>query len=474
MASYVGNDPKVILQARQASYRFVATAGQSNFNGADSNGLTLLVDLKNTQVFLNGVLLDQTDYDLTTTQVHLLSGATVGDIIEVITAPTFYNSDMYNKSEVDQKITYVIGSAGAALDTLGELATALGNDANFASTVTNSLASKANTSTVNTALALKSDISTTVTKDSSTGAAILPVGTTAQRPASPTVGMARWNSTIGAMEYYNGSSWSQQFVLQYAVDYLIVAGGGGGGGSDCGGGGGAGGYVSGTNVLLNGTTTYAITVGGGGAAGDPGASGSNSSITGTSLSLITALGGGGGGKGNVNNTTNGIGQPGGSGGGGGWGARAGGAGTSGQGNNGGQGNGSQSGSTSGGGGGGAGAAGDNNTAPANGGVGLQWLNGSYYAGGGGAGTDTTDSAGGNGGGGRGGKGSPAVTSVAGTANTGGGGGGGRGYSGDGGKAGGSGIVIIRYAGTQRGTGGTVTSVGGYTYHTFTSSGSYTA
>ena len=41
-------------------------------------------------------------------------------------------------------------------------------------------------------------------------------------------------------------------------------------------------------------------------------------------------------------------------------------------------------------------------------------------------------------------------------------------------AGGSGIVIIRYAGSQRGTGGTVTSSGGYTIHTFTSSGTYTA
>jgi hypothetical protein len=35
-------------------------------------------------------------------------------------------------------------------------------------------------------------------------------------------------------------------------------------------------------------------------------------------------------------------------------------------------------------------------------------------------------------------------------------------------------VIIRYSGSQRGTGGTVTSSGGYTYHTFTTSGTYTA
>jgi hypothetical protein len=62
--------------------------------------------------------------------------------------------------------------------------------------------------------------------------------------------------------------------------------------------------------------------------------------------------------------------------------------------------------------------------------------------------------------------------TAGTANTGGGGGGGR--QGTSGAAGGSGIVIISYLGSQRGTGGTVTSSGGYTIHTFTSSSTYNA
>jgi hypothetical protein len=35
-------------------------------------------------------------------------------------------------------------------------------------------------------------------------------------------------------------------------------------------------------------------------------------------------------------------------------------------------------------------------------------------------------------------------------------------------------VIVRYLGGQRGTGGTVTSSGGYAIHTFTSSGTFTA
>ena len=39
------------------------------------------------------------------------------------------------------------------------------------------------------------------------GAVALPVGTTAQRPAIPTTGMWRFNSTTNGLEYYNGSSW---------------------------------------------------------------------------------------------------------------------------------------------------------------------------------------------------------------------------------------------------------------------------
>jgi hypothetical protein len=61
--------------------------------------------------------------------------------------------------------------------------------------------------------------------------------------------------------------------------------------------------------------------------------------------------------------------------------------------------------------------------------------------------------------------------VNGTANTGGGGGGseGSGVSGNGG----SGIVIIAYpTGTITATGGTMTTSGGMTIHTFTSSGSF--
>lgn len=47
-----------------------------------------------------------------------------------------------------------------------------------------------------------------VQASSPTGAARMPTGTTAQRPATPVVGMQRTNTTTGEMEWWNGTSWA--------------------------------------------------------------------------------------------------------------------------------------------------------------------------------------------------------------------------------------------------------------------------
>jgi hypothetical protein len=98
----------------------------------------------------------------------------------------------------------------------------------------------------------------------------------------------------------------------------------------------------------------------------------------------------------------------------------------------------------------------------------------YYGGGGGGGQwINAASAGGIGGGGNGGDGE-FIHATPGAPNTGGGGGGnGRYQYGPGGANGGSGIVIVKYYGSMATTGGTKTSVGGYTVHTFTAVGSTT-
>jgi hypothetical protein len=66
-----------------------------------------------------------------------------------------------------------------------------------------------------------------------------------------------------------------------------------------------------------------------------------------------------------------------------------------------------------------------------------------------------------------------MTGGAGAANSGGGGGGGSGGNSGLGGAGGSGIVVIKYLGAPKATGGIVTEVGGYTIHKFTTVGNFT-
>ena len=303
--------------------------------------------------------------------------------------------------------------------------------------------------------------------NSSTGYFDLPAGTTAERPGSPVNGMIRYNTTTSQLEVYQNGGWVN-YAPSYSISYLVVAGGGGGG--IAGGGAGAGGLLAGSSAVLTGLA-YSVTVGAGGTGTNnyTSTSGSNSVF-----STLTAIGGGRGSQSSE------AGVAGGSGGGGGAGAPgfAGGAGTAGQGNNGGASFGSANFGTGGGGGASAvGVAGTGSTSGAGGAGTASSISGSSvtYAGGGGGGgiNGTANGAGGAGGGGTGGV-SGGANATAGTANRGGGGGGGSNGGGTTGGNGGSGIVIISYAGAQRGTGGTVTSSGGNTIHTFTTSGTYTA
>ena len=295
----------------------------------------------------------------------------------------------------------------------------------------------------------------------------LPVGTTAQRPASPVAGDARFNTTEGVMEIYSGTDWALVGKFQAqggsesvaggfkihtftspgtfevtsgsSTGEILVIAGGGSGGSGTGGGGGAGGVIyNGAYPLASGAS--AVTVGSGGpfrpggvTQGIPG----QPSVFGPQ----TAVGGGRGG-----NTGPGIMQPAQPGGSGGGAAgypgspqsyQPGKPGTPGQGNSGGN-----TGGSGGGGGGGAGGGGSSgNGGP--GGNGLPYsTSGSAqtYAGGGGG--SNPGGSGGSGGGGNGNNpGGPQNNATF----YGSGGGGSWDYGNSGAGAGYQGIVVIRYA-----------------------------
>lgn len=324
------------------------------------------------------------------------------------------------------------------------------------------------------------------TNNTSTGYFKIPVGTTAQRPGSPSSGMIRQNTTTGLPEWYDATS-STWVAFNAVAPYVIEmfawgGGGGGGGGSGVGGGGGA---ATGSMLVTSGTA-FAVVVGGGGQARGPeagpgpavaggggntgnagygGQGGGYSGIFTTSASQANAVliaGGGGGGSYDWSNSVGGAG-----------------GGTNGQNA---QGTNAANGASQS--AGGTGTGGVNNGAALQGGT----ANGGDEGGGGGGGGGYwgggagNGSAGGAGGGGSGYFKPTTVTSAVLTQGNGTTPGDSsnalRGSYGQGatstGASGTQGVFIIRYLGSQRGTGGTVTSSGGYTIHTFTTAGTYTS
>lgn len=282
-------------------------------------------------------------------------------------------------------------------------------------------------------------------------------------------------SSANAYYIANTSATTFQITIpSYPVESLVIAGGGGGGGGQAfggthvSGGGGAGGYLATPSHTVK-TKDYAIVVGTGGAGGTIGGS---PGVVGVDSSFDTLIArGGGAGAGSA-----GAGGNGGSGGGG---EVSGGTAIAGQGNIGGGGT-----PTAGaGGGGGSGGAGNGGIA-GGGGTGGQGGTGTAnsisgasvtYAGGGGGAGIGTSGAGGSGSGGAAGNGFGNGTN--GTVNLGGGGGAGGlptgASTGTTGGNGGSGIVIISYpTGAITATGGTITTSGGKTIHTFTSDGTF--
>ena len=351
-------------------------------------------------------------------------------------------------------VTYLVDSAPATLDTLNELAAALGDDANFASTVTTSLGNKLDISSASTTYLSKNEASSTYLTSASMQTVpvyVMNSGSSAQRPVSPTAGMFRFNTTSGYPEWYdpNTSSWLNFYQgRSTTIEYLVIAGGGGGAGAGYrntrGGGGGAGGYLTGTGTLAI-NTSYLVTVGAGGAAGNAGLSSNASSGLNSVFSTLTAVGGGAGGA-----YDSFASEPGGSGGGGG---------SSSPGENG---------NVDGSGFGGDGGSGTVST--------ITGFSVTRAGGGGGGGGSGTGGAGSGGGGNGAGSGVGGVGGDA-TANTGSGGGGGNSIGEPNlafaGGTGGSGVVILSYPSYYTinigaGLAGTTTPVGENKVTTFTS------
>ena len=90
-------------------YKYTATSGQTTFSGSDANGNTLAYSSGRFDVFLNGVLLDATDFTATSgTSVVLASAAAANDILTVLAY------------EVDNLATFDVNGSELILDADGD------------------------------------------------------------------------------------------------------------------------------------------------------------------------------------------------------------------------------------------------------------------------------------------------------------------------------------------------------------------
>ena len=161
--SYLGRSAK-LSRKTQEKVSFLATAGQTV-----KTGLSYVATF--VEVTVNGILLtDGTDYTATSGSSITFSVALeANDEVTVVALKTFTLADHYSKAEsdaahytktaadarfepidsaytkaeADANLAALVDSSPAALNTLNELAAALGDDANFSTTVNNSIALKA-------------------------------------------------------------------------------------------------------------------------------------------------------------------------------------------------------------------------------------------------------------------------------------------------------------------------------------------
>lgn len=103
----------------------------------------------------------------------------------------------------------VVGPIGSAVDIRGEAGASVGAGSIGTNELADHAVTEAKVDTTFLASILRdTDLAELVPQTSPTGAADLPTGTTAERPASPNTGYVRFNSTTGEYEGYNGTGWA--------------------------------------------------------------------------------------------------------------------------------------------------------------------------------------------------------------------------------------------------------------------------
>ena len=93
--AYIGTQPKDVRSFGRAKFDFTATQGQTAFTGADDDSKTLGFTDGQIEVYVNGILMDESDFTTSNgNTVTLASAANLNDIISIVAMQTdIPNSD---------------------------------------------------------------------------------------------------------------------------------------------------------------------------------------------------------------------------------------------------------------------------------------------------------------------------------------------------------------------------------------------
>jgi len=130
---YIGVSPQFGVRRK---HTYTATAGQTSFSGAGSEGATLSYKDSNfVDVYQNGVKLGDADYTSTSgTAIVLAQGASVDDLVEIIVFDAFSAADTVSKADggtFDGNVTMAgtLGVTGAITSSAGATITTADNTA---------------------------------------------------------------------------------------------------------------------------------------------------------------------------------------------------------------------------------------------------------------------------------------------------------------------------------------------------------
>ena len=95
------------------AYEYIATAGQTTFSGADTNGQTLSYAAGNLHVTYGGLDIPTADYTATNgTTVVLDDGALVDTIVRIVAFQSFVVADTYTQAQADSRYKSISASEG--------------------------------------------------------------------------------------------------------------------------------------------------------------------------------------------------------------------------------------------------------------------------------------------------------------------------------------------------------------------------